>query len=492
METLRRAKGTGTIIFCCYVIISALLMSSCGGGGGGAAPAPTGTAFWAVDFTTPLPTYYQTRADKASEGTHCYIYVEQGLTADAAEITAVRDEFDNNIYPTVTNTFGSEPNPGADNDPKIYILLMNIRDGFNGGSYTAGYFNSGNEYSVADNPQSNVKEMFYMNINPALLLTPTEFFATLAHEFQHMIHWEQKAHLKLLDDETWLDEAMSEIAPTYLYGPNYGRIANYEEAPSDSLTEWQGLISDYGIAYMWAQYYKDQFDTVGGNIFKSIMQQNSIGITSVNSALTTTFPLKTFDNTFKDLSIAIISGNTITWDLHPEWSYTSIDTSAGTYLYGISNAEFATLPGLFPIANTSNRNLSTLPALPIYSVGYYMYEQITPPNGSVTWTASGAETASFIDGGNSILHTGITSGVTYSYSTAGFLIVSNTSGTAQGSVVYTAPSFFGSSAPLTPKQILSAANLHASQHGKPQDICVQSYFTAQEQQLRQKGIRPAF
>ena len=40
-----------------------------------------------------------------------------------------------------------------------------------------------------------------MNINPALqaVITPTEFYTTLAHEFQHMIHWEQKTHQKGLD-----------------------------------------------------------------------------------------------------------------------------------------------------------------------------------------------------------------------------------------------------------------------------------------------------
>jgi len=494
MEMLRKTKGTRAIIFCCYVIVSVFLISSCGGGGGGAAPTPsTGTAFWAVDFRTTSPTYYQTRANKAAEGTHCYIYIEQGLVADAAEIAAIRDEFDNNIYPTVRNAFGSEPNPGVDNDPKIYVLLLNIRDGFNGGSYTAGFYNSGNEYSVADNPHSNVKEMLYMNFNPALPLTATGFFTTLAHEFQHMIHWEQKTHLKSLDDDTWLDEAMSEIAPTYLYGPNYGRIVDYENAPSDSLTDWQGLVSDYGVAYMWSQYFKDQFDTGGGNIFKGIMQQNSTGITSVNSALTTTFVSKTFDIAFKDMSIAILSGNTMNWGGHPEWSYTSINTIPGTYSYGISNAETATLPGLFPIANTSNRNVSTLPALPIWSVGFYMYDPfISPPNGSIKWTASGVETAALIDGGNTILYAGITSGTTYPFDTAGFLIVSNSSGTAHGSVVYGSPSSVGSPVRLTPKQILSAANVHAIERGKSQDICVQSYFAEQEKELRAKGIRPGF
>ena len=85
---------------------------------------------------------------------------------------------------------------------------------------------------------------------------------------------------------------MSEIAPTFLYGPSCSRIYTYEQDPSNSLTTWNGDIFDYGIAYMWSQYYKEQF---GGSIFKSIMQQNSIGITSVDQALATVPSAKTFD-----------------------------------------------------------------------------------------------------------------------------------------------------------------------------------------------------
>jgi hypothetical protein len=49
-----------------------------------------------------------------------------------------------------------------------------------------------------------------------------------------MIHWEQKTHLRGLFDDTWLDEAMSEVARTYCgLGPEYRDVFIYETAPSD-------------------------------------------------------------------------------------------------------------------------------------------------------------------------------------------------------------------------------------------------------------------
>jgi len=479
------------------IVIAAVALSSCGGGGGGGgtnAPATctcsTGTPFWAADFINN--SLYCACATKVAEGLNSYIYVENSFNLTLADVTPLMDEFDTRIYPTDTANFGSEPNPGIDNDPKITILLLNIKDGFNpaGGvnSFTAGYFDSGNEYPLSANPYSNLREMFYMNINPAVLaaITPTEFYTTLAHEFQHMIHWEQKTHQKSLIDDTWLNEAMSEIAPTFLYGPSISRIFTYEKDPSNSLTTWNGDIYDYGIAYMWSQYYKDQF---GGSIFKSMMTTTSTGITSVNQALAATFPGKTFDGTFNDLSIAILLG-TLTLPGHLEWSYTSIDTAPGIYSNGTVTV---TLPGLLP---STNLNPTTLPALGPWSIGFSWYAPLSLPTGTVTWTAASAsQKATFIDDGGGTITTNITSGASYSYTTNGILIVtnpSNGSASSGGGVVSSAPSAMGPAMYQSPKQMLAAANVLSQAEGKPRSVCVHSAFTEREKEMRKKGFKPGF
>ncbi len=239
-------SGNIFLSFTALVLSIAAFLTGCGGGGSSPAfsPAPekstggTTVSFRAVDFTSE--TLYTLKATKVAEGSHCYVYLENGQTVSADKIQAIADEFDNTIYAEDTSTFGGEPNPGVDSDPKIYILLLNIRDGFNGTTnmtYIAGYFDSGNEYPVSSVSYSNQKEMVFMDINPA---TPgsSGFFNTLAHEFQHMIHWEQKEHQRNVSDDTWLDESMSEIAASYCgYGPSYSRVLTFEKSPTDSLVQ---------------------------------------------------------------------------------------------------------------------------------------------------------------------------------------------------------------------------------------------------------------
>ncbi|NTX00137.1 MAG: hypothetical protein HGB35_09510, partial [Geobacteraceae bacterium] len=420
-----------------FMLMAAVVLTSCGGGGGGnttptCPPCSSAeTPFWAADFTTY--SYYCVCAAEVSTGatgTYSRIFVEHGRTLPLV-LEGLQNEFDDKIYPMATANFGSEPNPGIDGDPKITILLLNIRDGFNGaGGYVAGYFDPGNEYPLSANPFSNQREMFYLNINPILTdtgaVTANDFYTTLAHEFQHMIHWEQKSRLLNKDDDTWLDEAMSEAAPTYLYGPSCSRLYEYEKDPSNSLTIWNDSIYDYSIAYMWSQYYKDQF---GGTIFKEIMQQNSIGITSVNSALTATGSTRTFASTFYDMSIAIGSGMTTTtwWTGYPEWTF-SVASGIETWP---NTCESYSIPGIF---QTAPLNPDTVSALDPWSIRFSTYAPLSPPTGSVKWTeASSTQKAALIDSGADILYTNLASAETYSYTTNGLLIVSNPSDVSLGS-----------------------------------------------------------
>jgi hypothetical protein len=494
---LIRKKRSIIPLLSLFMLMAAVVLTSCGGGGGGGSAALTcppcssaETPFWAADFTTY--SYYCVCAAEVftgATGTYSRIFVEHGRTLPSV-LSGLQSEFDDKIYPMDTANFGSEPNPGIDGDPKITILLLNIRDGFNGaGGYVAGYFDPGNEYPLSANHFSNQREMFYLNINPILTntgaVTANDFYTTLAHEFQHMIHWEQKDHLKNLSDDTWLDEAMSEAAPTYLYGPSCDRLYTYEKDPSNSLTIWNDSIFDYGIAYMWSQYYKDQF---GGTIFKEIMQQNSIGITSVNSALATIPSSRTFETTFYDMSIAIGSGMmTMTrWTGHPEWTYS---VASGIDTWAVSCGSIM-LPGLFS-QNTST--LTTLPSLGPWSVGFSAFH--SSPTGTITWTAASSLKAAFIDGGNDRLSTNIVSGSSNTYSNDGYLLVSNPSGgsvSSGGSVVRSSVSTVAPDMPLSPKQMLEAANAASQALGRPRSVCVQSAFKDREKEMRRKGFKPGF
>ncbi|MDD2336623.1 MAG: hypothetical protein PHD01_08585 [Geobacteraceae bacterium] len=499
----------------CFVVL--ILFCGCGGGGGSSSSVPVSTtdpetspeteyvSFWAIDFRPEPPIYYLVSASKVAEGAHCYVYLQKDQSVTQSAIDAVKDEFDSNIYPNVRTAFGNEPNPGVDDDPKAYILLLNVLDGYSSSSrsYIAGYFDTANEYVTT---HSNKKEMFYMNINPApgIVAGDAEFNDTLAHEFQHMIHWEQKNHLKSLVDDTWLDEAMSTLAGTYCgYGPSWYSVWIYEQDPSNSLTLWASTAEDYGVVYMWAQYFKDHY-TGNGNIFKMMMDQSSTGITSVNAALTAAGYGKNFTETFRDLSIAVYSGDTKTWPGHAEWSYTSIDTWPGDH-------DNYTLPGLFPV---SRQNISDLATLQAYSMNFYQYTPATPPYGTVTWTQANAyNDASFVDSGASDITFDLISGAPNNYTAYGYLIEQQTGGSSAsgGTVTYSSvvqnplmPADVELSAivegriPKSSRQILSEANespivnRFVAQKGKKYRIHMDSFFRDRERALRNSGARPSF
>jgi hypothetical protein len=391
-------------------------------------------------------------------GARCYIYLENGQILSQQTISAIASEFTNTIYPNDVAAFGSEPD--VDNDPRIYILLSKFREPA-GNSYIAGYFFSLNEST--SNFYSNRKEMFYMNINKAISSidpTSTQFFNVLAHEFQHMIHWAHKP-----SDDTWLNEAMSEVARTYCgYGPSLDRLAGFSGNPTHSLTQWDGTLNSYYTVYMWAQYFRDTF---ADDIFKKILSNSFIGIDSVHSELTASYSTD-FTSTFKDWSLALASEGSTTW------KYSSFAPI-------VSKVTLTTLP-------------LTLPAMTAWSLGFY--DRVFS-SGSVTWTASSpAERASFIsipspDPVAGIAHYDLSSGSTYTYVSKGRLITQNVSTVASGggSAVFSSPKLATPDIILTPSQMLEQANLQMSSQNdpQPQPICIQPWLAAKEAEIRSKG-----
>jgi len=108
------------------------------------------------------------------------------------------------IYQTDVETFGNPPN--LDNDSLIVILILNIKDGYNGtGGYVAGYF-----YSAFENSYNNA-EILFIDANPQDLNTSDglqQAMSTTAHEFQHMIEYNYNGGGQL----TFFNEGCSVIA----------------------------------------------------------------------------------------------------------------------------------------------------------------------------------------------------------------------------------------------------------------------------------------
>jgi hypothetical protein len=244
-----------------------------------------------IDSTYDFSGRNSITATSRFESGNAHFYVEDAYWANLSpadqtsllsNITGLGKEFDNAIYPSLRQFYGSEWTPGIDNDSKIYVLLTDIiKD-------AGGYFNPNDEYyknQVKDN-RSNEKEIIYLNVNFADKANIKPF---LAHEFQHMINWYQKKVISTVDEDVWLNEALSEYSYTLLGYDNpfsqsitQSRVKIFREDPSDSLTEWKNMDADYSSVNMFMQFMADRY---GKDIIKTIITSKKSGIEAVNDAL---------------------------------------------------------------------------------------------------------------------------------------------------------------------------------------------------------------
>ncbi|MGW8251758.1 MAG: hypothetical protein ACWGO1_14025, partial [Anaerolineales bacterium] len=132
--------------------------------------------FWITNNDTN--NYFQTSATLQHATEHAYFWIEDGVRFRENELVSLGDVFENQIYPTNREFFGSEWTPGVDGDPHIYILYA--RDL---GSSIVGYFSSNDSYNPLVQEYSNGHEMFVINADNANL-DEVYTYGVLAHEFQ--------------------------------------------------------------------------------------------------------------------------------------------------------------------------------------------------------------------------------------------------------------------------------------------------------------------
>jgi hypothetical protein len=213
--------------------------------------------FWTKNIVENA--FEQTSATLKAIGKHCYIFVENDKNVGVEAIEKIRKSFDENIYPANTSNFGFEWKPGIDNDERITLLMFDIKDGYNGsGGFVGGYFYAVDSYLQEKLPphlKSNEREMFYLDINPADPASD-RYLATIAHEFQHMIHFNHDSA-----ELTWVNEACSQIAP-YLCGFGHAnQVGAFMRTPDNSLTAWakEQMLANYGQVYLWNYYIYSRF-----------------------------------------------------------------------------------------------------------------------------------------------------------------------------------------------------------------------------------------
>lgn len=319
------------------------------------------------------------RYDKTHDGITLAIYVdidEKKVTDRMLEVMGrefLQEGPGNDIYDWVTDIYG-EPwgdkvkgiplseyylNPSFKNH--ISILLYDIKkDGLpgRGESRTLGYFSWINNVKrpYSRGRRSNERLMFAMDSalfahadkdkNWEKSTWPQSALSTLAHEFQHMIHYYQKSTANenlFTSSQTWLNEMASEFTqdiiadkmvvpgprgiavdadfPEYSASRGYskdtplksGRIRHYNTWMDTSLTAWDRTggttLRNYGAVYTFGAYLARNYG--GAELFRNIVRNRYTDERAVLEAIEkTTGESKTFEELLIEWAKAALSSNT--------------------------------------------------------------------------------------------------------------------------------------------------------------------------------------
>lgn len=222
-----------------------------------------------------------TPATLRAVGSHTYVWLADAQTVMTPTLEAIRDEFEL-IYSRTVSYFGAPPD--VDRDPRIHILMFDIQDDYNPPTttvYVGGYFDP------SDQSGQNRMDMFYMD---CVQLAPATqgFYGTLAHEFQHMIHFQHDG-----DEENWINEGLSDFSYVINgYGVPTSHINAFRDHPEKNLTLWSGdsalTLANYGASYMFVEYLTELVERHGKSIpdfTKALVDESQNSITGLNAVM---------------------------------------------------------------------------------------------------------------------------------------------------------------------------------------------------------------
>ncbi|MHA2217067.1 MAG: hypothetical protein ACXACY_14095 [Candidatus Hodarchaeales archaeon] len=253
--------------------------------------------FWVADVSSYPYEFYTINATLKIIANHSLIYSNSTSVSDG-ELLSMKNDFENIVYPTLTDYFGLPPD--IDNNEKIILLVFDIDEIPSG--FVAGFFYQLNQFLNSElNPSqrySNEAEILHIDINAA------DDIGTIAHEFQHLIHFGHDD-----DEDTWLDEGAS-VFSEYLIGDNplsgtYG--TTFKSNPDVSLTYWDGsssslVFANYGASYTFMLYLAEHYG--GDPLVQDLVERSADGIQSVEDALLNQGYDVEFTEVFRNWTIA--------------------------------------------------------------------------------------------------------------------------------------------------------------------------------------------
>jgi hypothetical protein len=246
--------------------------------------------FWVHDIQSEryfeVPATLQVLTDQA------YFWVQDGQSFDPDKLRRGATAFSNEVVPAVRAVFGREWSPGVDGDPRVHLLHHQPIGG------VAGYFSSTDEFTREVEPFSNEREMFYVNLavhDPGSF----DYLSLLAHEYQHMIHWNADR-----GEAVWVNEGLSELAAQVAgYQQQFGD--EFLRQPDTALDEWEtntgANAPHYAAAYLFFAYLRAQY---GDEAIRAIVASPASGAAGVEEGLAAVGLSRSFDDVFQDWVVA--------------------------------------------------------------------------------------------------------------------------------------------------------------------------------------------
>ena len=246
--------------------------------------------FWVTDIGARQAD--QTDAILQHVTENAYWYVEEGIDVPLEELKRSAAIFEERIYPTVARYFGTPWTPGVDNDPRLTILHARLHG-------VAGYYSASDEYPRQVHPQSNQREIIYINTG-AYAVGSEAYLGLLAHELQHAAHWNADP-----SEETWVNEGLSELAADLAGFPS-SLLGAFIRSPTTSLIHWpevvQALPPHYGAANLFFAYLASHYG--GPERLRRLTQLPQDGVPGIIAFLRSQGFDLTFQEVFADWIIA--------------------------------------------------------------------------------------------------------------------------------------------------------------------------------------------
>ncbi len=243
--------------------------------------------FWTWNLTVMPPEDVKLQATCRGVGENVYVFVsddvwdvnvfkqdiEKIITAFDHSTPETSIDKDKGIYEILTETFGRPPD--VDNDHRIYFLISQL-GGFHSHHFD-GYFRFLDEL---EGKHSNHTEMLYLDCDDP---SDDYYLGIIAHEFQHLIHWQYDRN-----EEGWISESLSEVAMILCgYYTDKKHVIRYLNNTDRPLVSKGHHNVSYGACLLWGTYI---YENLGIKFLGNLVREKENGI-------------KGFQNTLKSMNI---------------------------------------------------------------------------------------------------------------------------------------------------------------------------------------------